>query len=177
MRRTLLRLAQLIAVATLVLAAGTACGGTGPTLAVAKLSRVVLQPKDLPGWDRFEADAGTRADTGFLGSPDRRGVWIARYRSGAGIVVSRVDLYRSAKAAHKVYDALQGRATSNTLRPLTLPPLGDERVGYATRSTVTLDSIFWRRANAIASLVVQGSRVSATALANREDALIRAALR
>src|SRR5436305_6655563 len=121
MKRPPSRLSQVVIVTALVLAAGSSCGGGTKTLSAASLSDVVLQPRDLAGWNRFEADAGTRADTGFLGSNDRTGVWIARYRRGAGIVVSRVDLYRSAKAAHKIFDAFQTRAAGTNISPLTTP--------------------------------------------------------
>jgi hypothetical protein len=176
MTRLRIRFSNAIVVATVVLAACTACGASR-TLSAASLSRVVLQPRDLAGWSRFQADAGTRADTGFLGSSDRTGVWIARYRRGSGIVVSRVDLYRSAKAAHTVFDALKSRVAGTDVGLLATPKVGEERVGYAISSTAKLKSIFWRRANAIASLAVQGNAINPVDLASRADARLRAALR
>jgi len=170
------RVSQLIALAALVLGAASACG-SARTLSAASLPQSVLQPRDLKGWSRFEADAGTRADTGFLGSSDRTGVWIARYRKAGGIIVSRVDLYGSSKAAHEVFATLQSHVGGTNVGVLPTPKIGDERVGYTTRSTPKLDSIFWRRANAIASVAVQGSGPSAAALATRVDARIKAALR
>jgi hypothetical protein len=138
-----------------------------------RLPQVVLQPSDLPGWTRFQSDPGTEADAGELGSRDRTGDWIARYRRAASIVVSRVDIYENAGAAHDVFKQLQD---TNGALPLRVPALGSERVGYSVGSTTPTSVVFWRRANAIGSVVVQGVGPAAVALAAREDGRIRKAI-
>lgn len=152
------------------------CGGQH-SLAPGRLSQVVLQPSDLHGWTRFQDDPGTAADAGQLGSRDRTGDWIARYRRGAAVVVSRVDIYRNAAAAHDVFGNLRGQAGPNGVRPLAVPVLGDERLGYRVGGLQPVAAVFWRRANAIGSIVVQGHGPAAAPLAQREDAKINGALR
>jgi hypothetical protein len=158
-----------------------ACGGSSARqFAAASLPRIVLQPADVPSWTRFENDSGTAADTGSLGSRDRIGVWIARYRSSQGVVVSRIDLYRSAGAAHDAFKRLGTQAVGNGVAPLPTPPhLGDERVGYTVGTTLIFDSIFWRRANAVLSVVLQepdAKAGEASRLAEQEDARALTAL-
>ena len=158
-----------------LLALAAACGGSAHRLDPKALPTVVLQPRDLPAWTRFENDPGLVADAGFLGSRDRTGAWIARFRSPRGIVVSRVDLYRTASAAGAVFEKLQSHVETN-VRSLPTPALGDERVGYVTGSSLKLESIFWRRANAIGSIVVEGRdprAVPAGALATTMDERLR----
>lgn len=163
-----------VLVAAVALLAG--CGAQH-SLAPGRLSQVVLQPSDLHGWLRFQDDPGTAADAGELGSRDRTGDWIARYRRGAGVVVSRVDIYRNAAAAHDVFGHLRGQAGTNGVRPLSVPVLGNERLGYRVGGSQPVAAVFWRRANAIGSIVVQGRGPAAASLAQREDAKISRAMR
>jgi hypothetical protein len=156
--------------AMLVVVVAAGCGSAA-TLSQKDVQRAVLQPADLPGWTRFENDPGTNADVGALGSSDRIGAWISRFRNGKGIVVSRVDVYRSKGAAHTIYARLVGEIGSSA-RAIATPSLGDERAGYAVSSTVKLESLFWRRANAIGSIVVQGGVANAGKLATRQDSRI-----
>jgi hypothetical protein len=166
-------------VAAVSVVACAACGGSSHTLEPKSLPRLVLQPAELPGWTRFENDAGTAADAGVLGSRDRNGAWIARYRSPSGVVVSRIDLYRSSADAKRVFSQLRAQASLGTgVRPVATPSVGDERVGYLAGSVLRFKSIFWRRANAIGSVVVQGRDVSkpdAGALAQTVDGRMKAA--
>jgi hypothetical protein len=148
-------------------------GGSARQLAAASLPRVVLQPGDVPSWTRFENDSGTAADAGALGGRDRIGVWIARYRSSRGVLVSRIDLYRNADAAHTAFKRLGAQAVGNGIAALSTPRLGDERVGFTVGTTLIFDSIFWRRANAILSVVLQAPDAKvqeASRLAAQEDA-------
>lgn len=158
--------------AVLLLCAG--CGGSSARqFAAGSLPRIVLQPADVPAWTRFQNDSGTAADTGSLGSRDRVGTWIARYRSSQGVIVSRVDLYRSTGAAHNAFARLDAQAVGNGVAPLATPRLGDERAGYTVGTTLIFDSIFWRRSNAILSVVLQKPAAKAgeaNRLAEREDA-------
>jgi len=162
-----------VLVAAVALLAGC---GSQHTLAPGRLPQVVLQPSDLRGWMRFQDDPGTAADAGELGSRDRTGDWIARYRRGASVVVSRVDIYRNGHAAHDVFGHLSGEAGTNGVRALTVPPLGDERLGYRVAGAQPVTAIFWRRANAIGSVIVEGPGPPATPLAEREDAKISRAI-
>jgi hypothetical protein len=155
------------AAAILVAAVCSGCGSSAKNLRPNQLQRAVLQPADLRGWTRFQNDPGTIADTGPLGSPDRTGDWIARYRRADGLITSRVDLYRSAKAAHAAYAKLQ-EAVSSTTGP-HLPSVGSERFGYRSG---TLVGVYWRRANVVASLVADGARIDPGALAADADARI-----
>jgi hypothetical protein len=166
-----------IALAAAALACTCAACGSARTIEPKSVPGLVLQPKDLPSWTRFQNDAGTVADAGILASKDRNGAGIARFRSTRGILVSRVDLYRNASAAHAVFAKLQSQ-TAGGVRPIPTPALGDEHVGYVTGETLLLKSIFWRRANAIGSIVVEGRDVAkpdADALATTMDARMKAA--
>jgi len=156
------------------LAAG--CGSHHGTLRPDSLSSVVLRPGDLPGWTRFQDDPGTAADAGALASRDRTGDWIARFRRSASIVVSRVDIYKTSSAAHAAFENVSSRSSANGVQRLTVPPLGDERAGYAVRGPSPVSVVFWRRANAIGSLIVQGRGPAAAPLARREDDRIEQAL-
>jgi hypothetical protein len=155
-----------------------ACGSASHTLAAKSLPHLVLQRGDLPGWTRFQNDAGTAADAGVLGARKRTGAWIARYRSPSGIVVSRIDLYGSAADAKAVFAQLQSAASAGTaVRSIPTPSVGDERVGYLAGTSLKLESIFWRRANAIGSIVVQGREVAkpdAAALSEKVDGRMKA---
>jgi hypothetical protein len=168
-----------LALALLVAAGCAACGSSSSSLPAKALPRIVLQPADLAGWTRFQNDAGTAADAGFLGSSDRSGVWIARYRSGKGVVVSRVDLYQSAGAARDVFKTAKTPTANRGVQHLDTPALGDERVGYSTRTSLSVETIFWRRANAIGSIVVEGrdiGRTDAGALASTVDGRMKSAM-
>ena len=170
---------KLSLVAVVAVVACAACGSSSHAVDPKSLPQLVLQPADLPSWTRFENDAGTAADAGVLGSHNRTGAWIARYRSPSGVVVSRVDLYRSSSDAKDVFSQLRSEASSGSaVRSVPTPPVGDERVGYLTGTLQMLRTIFWRRANAIGSIVVQGRDVSkpdAGALSEKVDARMKAA--
>jgi hypothetical protein len=145
----------------LAVVACAACGSSSHTLDPKSLPRLVLQPADLRGWTRFENDAGTVGDAGVLGSRDRNGAWIARYRSPRGVVVSRIDLYRSSADAKRLFSQLRAQASLGTgVQQIATPSVGEERVGYVTGTSLKLKTVFWRRTNAIGSIVVQGRDVA-----------------
>jgi hypothetical protein len=152
------------------------CGSHHQTLRPDSLSSVVLHQGDLPGWTRFQNDPGTAADAGALASRERTGDWIARFRRAASIVVSRVDIYKGSKAAHAAFENVSSRSDGNGVLHLKVPALGDERAGYAVRGPSPVTVIFWRRGNAVGSLVAQGRGIAAAPLAQREDDRIEQAL-
>jgi hypothetical protein len=170
------------------------CGGGGDSLEASDLRTLVLQPADLPGFQRFDegrqllADArpGARADTGRFG---REGGWKARYRradqatGGAQVVESRADLFedddgarRELGAARREHDDTEGA------KPLTGVTLGDESAGYVlvepgVRPVVTY-RIEWRDGSVIGSITVNGfegqlTRDDALELARSQEARIR----
>jgi hypothetical protein len=126
------RTAAVLAVLAALLAG---CGSGHRMLRPDDLSGVVLRKADLPGWTRFQSDPGTAADAGALGSRDRTGDWIARFRRAAAIVVSRVDIYRSSSAAHAAFANVTSSSGANGAQQLKVPPLGEERGPRRSRSS------------------------------------------
>ncbi|MBA3383076.1 MAG: hypothetical protein H0T20_00285 [Actinobacteria bacterium] len=170
------------------------CGGGGDSLDASDLRDLVLQPADLPEFQRFDegrqllADArpGARSDPGRFG---RDGGWKARYRradrvrGGPQVVESRADLFddddgarRELGAARREHDDTEGAT------PLAGLTLGDESAAYVLVEPgiepVVTYRIEWRDGRVTASITVNGfegqlTRDDALELARTQDARIR----
>lgn len=185
-----------------VLAVAACGGGSSSGIPAGSLSKLVLQPADVPGFDQFDAGkqvtldnaAGARKDPERFG---REGGWKARYRRGGGpstsgpiVVESRADLFDSEQGAVKDLAAYRHdfdaavAAAPRAVRELEAPRLGAD----ATALTISQPGlnptrffrIAWRYRNATASVLVQGfaGRVKlddAARLARREQARLAAA--
>jgi hypothetical protein len=159
------------ALALVLVLAAAACQGAS-TIPKSELSRLVLQPRDLPaGFVQFDTGAQVRLDnaSGPRSNEERygrEGGWKARYqRSGTTkgplVVESRADLFPSSGDGRRdlaLYrQELKGAPGAKLLDP---PKLGDEAVA-ATSVQPALKPlrtyrIAWRTANATASVLVQG---------------------
>ena len=156
------------------------CGGSGgASISKEKLPQLVLQQSDLPRYVSFlngpqahaDMHPGPREDPGRFG---RLGGWIARYRRTGGVsirtkgplvVESRADVFPSASAAKKDLRAYEQEYEAQPaevgVARLDAPELGDGAV--ALRFGSGLDRfvlVAWRKANATASLLVEGSSVT-----------------
>ena len=180
-----------VALAVCVLAVA-GCSGSGgkATVSRAELPKTVLQPADVPkSWSQFGNGKQVRLDAhpGPRESPirfGRVGGWIVRYRGvsrGPAVVESRSDLFASASGARKDLDAYEDELKAGipgsgaTAKLLSPPRLGDETVaGELRQGPQVFITVAWRRANATASVTVEG-RASTTrlgeavALARRQD--------
>ena len=169
------RASALLALAALF--AGCMGGGTAE-LAESELPELVLQPGDLPEFERFDEGALLSADmpTGQRGDPGRfgrRGGWKARYkRSGTPetrgplVVESRVDLFEDDGGAAEDLDAYQASladAEEGIVPELVTPApeLGTEAVAVTQLQENALNdvrffTITWRDENVTASVLVNG---------------------
>jgi hypothetical protein len=168
----------------------------------AELPRLVIADSDLtPDWRAFDRGRQVRADRvpGAREDPSRFGRidgWKSRYRRpgtqetrGALVLESRADLFPSAGDAADDVDAYEqefagelAELPGKTVEPVDL---GDDAVGVtytqpgATRA-VRFYRLAWRRANATASLTVNGfdgllQLRDALAHARKQDARLVAA--
>jgi hypothetical protein len=174
------------------------CGSSGRTIPKSELSKLVLQPADLPnGFAAFYLGKQLQADqTPRRSDPNRfgrEGGWIGRYRRagspktrGPLVVSSRVDLFGDAKGAERDLQLYRGDVDSGTLKRVTVKKLGDEAVAATTATGGSFGVrnyvIAWRRANATAEIEANGfarrfTLAGALALARRQDARLRAAAR
>ena len=170
------------------------CGHDGATIPRERLSRLVLQPTDLPrGFSSFDEGKQVRADAhpGPREDPKRFGRvdgWKARYRWVGDrsarrplVVESRADLFEDDGGAGEDLDAyreeLESPPAGSGLRVTSFEPpkLGDgDAVGFRARQGQLLFvTIAWRRANATASVRADGFAgrmkvADAVALARRQ---------
>lgn len=171
-------------------------GGYEGGIDTSDLSKVVLQPADLPRvWVPFDvgpqigADAprGERADPERFG---RVGGWKARYRRpgspatvGPLVIESRADLFDSADGARRDLEVLD-EDLAETLpgsRSLAAPMLGDDAVAATfVEGKVRFYLVAWRQANVTTSLFLNGFDGRTTfaqtlALARKQERRIAAA--
>ena len=159
----------------LVFVAGCSFGDDKVSINSTDLSKLVLQPADLPSvFVRFDegrqlgADSpgGRRADPGRFG---RENGWRARYRrpdsanaAGPLVVDSRADVFASAGGAEEELDAARADLADSegAWKPIDEPGLGDESFAATFvqpgLSRVRFYEVFWRDGNATASLSVNG---------------------
>lgn len=163
-----------LAVLTLVfVAAGCSLvGDDGATLEPGELKELVLQPDDLPPvFSRFDEGRQISADSpgGSRTDPARFGRtegWKARYRRigssktpGPLVIESRADLFESADGAGDELDAARQDLTAGELgwQPIDEPGLGDESFAATLgQAGLRFYEVFWRDANASASVRVEG---------------------
>lgn len=123
----------------------------------------------------------------------REGGWIGRYhRSGTPktkgplVVASRVDLFKDAGGAKQELKVEQGNLARNGATDVDVGGIGDQAFGVTTvqAGTISVRSyvIVWRESNAVAKLELSGfthgfTRTDALALAKKQDARLRNALR
>jgi hypothetical protein len=165
-----------LVLAVLVLAA---CGsGGGAKISRQSLPNLVLQPKDLPrGFSQFAGGEQTRADQHPGPRQDearfgRISGWISRFRrttaqtvhvAGPLVVESRADLFPSRGDAKKDLDAYAAELDAMQPLPkqLDAPALGDGAIAYRYGSGLDhFVLLAWRKANATASITVEGSSVT-----------------
>jgi hypothetical protein len=162
--------------ALLVVVAGC---GSEPHAKARDLSRLVLQPHDLPAtFVRFAAGKQVTADVTGDNRADperfgRLGGWIARYRlpggdrakTGPQIVESRADIFENSGGADADLDAYRSNlselAGPTGSRTLEAPSLGDEafaatRAQGTGRFGIRLYTFVWRKANVSAALSATG---------------------
>jgi hypothetical protein len=176
------------ALAATVLTAG--CGSTSKsTIPESKLSRIVLQKKDLPkAFSPFYLGPQVRADQSASRSDPTRfgrtGGWIVRFRRGGSlktegplVVASRADLFKDADGAKQDFALYRDELPAQGTR-VDVGGLGAEAIGLSTvqRGTLSVRSftIAWRQANATAELDVNGfegrlTLEDAVALARKQE--------
>jgi hypothetical protein len=172
-----------LALCLLALAGCSSDSGGSATVARGELPAAVLQPGDLgAGWSSFvegrqgriDQHRGPRSDAARFGRIEG---WIARYRRtvakapGPSVLDSRVDLFDDMGGAKKDLDAYHDELEAGvpgsgaTPKLLAAPELGEEAVaGELRQGPLVFLSVAWRRANATASITVQGR--AATTLAD-----------
>jgi len=190
--------ARLIAVAALGALLLAGCGSSGTAIPKSKLSKLVLQQRDLPkaftsfyfGPQLASDQPGTRSDPRRNG---RLGGWIGRYhRSGSPatrgpvVIASRADLFEDSGGAKKELEADQEHLSHLAGKPVDPGALGDAAVAYTflQRGAVNVRaySIAWRQDNAAAELDLNGFEGKLTlgdalALARKQQARLVAAAR
>lgn len=157
-----------------------ACGSSGPKLKESALSALVLHKADLPsGFSQFADNPQGRADIHpgpreVASRFGRLGGWIARFRRadvssvhvrGPLVVESRADLFKSSSGAKQDLSAYNDEysATAPTLAgaPIEVPQIGDDALGFRFGSGLDRYVLLaWRKANATASVLVEGSAVT-----------------
>jgi hypothetical protein len=165
-----------VAVAAMVALAAlaTGCGKRENLIALKRLSKLVLQPRDMgPGFLRFDvgeqtftdARRGPRFDPNRFG---REGGWKARYRrtgsavmSGPLVIESRADLFDSAGGAKKdlaAYDEeFRSTIAGSVGRRIDASTLGPDAVAISFRQgMVRYFRLAWRERNATGYVSVSG---------------------
>jgi hypothetical protein len=166
-----------LALALVVLVCGCSLGGEDDAMVeLGELSRLVLQPDDLPPvFDRFDEGRQVTADSpgGSRAEPTRFGRqdgWKSRYRragtprtDGPLVVESRADLFDSSAGAKDELEAARQDLEGGELewQPIDEPGLGDESfaatlVQGGGTSGVRFYQVVWREANVAASLSLNG---------------------
>ena len=183
-----------MACSTAVVLAG--CGSSGAKIPTSKLSKLVLQPADLPkGFTPFyvghqlSADQpGTRSDPRRFG---RKGGWIGRYRRGGTaqtkgplVVASRADLFEDSSGAQRELELSRRQLMNPSARRVRVGELGDQAFGVTVLQPGSVAirnyAIVWREANATAELELTGfegglTLSNALSLARKQEARLRAA--
>jgi hypothetical protein len=158
--------ARLLTVAA-VIAVVAGCGGGDEPVPNDRLSRLVLQPEDVPdGIDRFDegrlgptdAPAGRRSDPARFG---RTGGWKARYRAigdapgGILLIESRIDAFAEQAGAEQDLAAFRAQVVAEEA------DVGDEALVTTTRQEaeprpIRFTTVAWRQGSVTASVLVQG---------------------
>jgi len=173
------------------------CGGEEAPVTRAELPRLVIADTDVgASWRAFDEGRQVRADgvPGAREDPTRFGRvdgWKSRYRRrgtvatrGALVLESRADLFPSADAAEDDLEAYEREFSAELAdlggQLLSGVELGEEAAAVTytqagSAQAVRVYRLSWRRANATASLTVNGfeGRLSlrdALALARKQDA-------
>jgi hypothetical protein len=143
------------------------CMGADDRISSDRLSRLVLQPEDVPdGVDRFDegrlgptdAPAGRRRDPARFG---RTGGWKARYRAVGGapggilLIESRIDAFAEHAGAEQDLDAYRAQVIAEEA------DVGDEALVTTTRQEavprpIRFTTVAWRQGSVTASVLVQG---------------------
>jgi hypothetical protein len=176
-----------------LLALGAGCGShTAAPLSDRQLSRLVLQPSELPGLERFAnaREVSSEQSPVLGGDParfGRQGGWVARYRvSGAAngplLIASTVEMLDGGGGAGKFFGELRKRDQrvegATGLTSVDLPRVGDESYAYATPharpGTIRTVAVTWRDGRFVATAFANGfaERMSVRdvlALARRQD--------
>jgi hypothetical protein len=186
---------RLVAVLTagVLLALGAGCGShTAAPLSDRQLAKLVLQPSDLPGLERFAnaREVSSEQSPVLDGDPatfGRQGGWVARYRgSGAGKgplqLASTVEMFDAADGAGKFFDELRKREAKieaeTGLTSVDVPSVGDEAYAYATPharpGSIRAVIVTWRDGRFVATAFANGfaERMSVRdvlALVRRQD--------
>jgi len=193
------RVIPLLAVAAL---AGCGHGEASPKLKVSVLPKLVLQPQDVPGLDRFDVGRITRFDApeGPRADPIRFGRldgWKTDYKRAGGVetpgalvVHSQTDLFESSDGARKDLDAYRdefrkARDASPQSVDLLEPKLGDDAAGLVIRQGgnpgLKIFTVAWVDGGVSASVTVNGftrlTRTDALGLARRQEQRILEASR
>lgn len=185
------------AVIVALAAALTGCGSSGTSISAGNPRALVLQRSDLSNaFSSFYSGPQAQIDETphrrDLSRFDRKGGWITRFhRAGSTatpgplVVASRVDVFKNASGAKDDFGAYTADLEQTPLTTVSVPKIGDQTLAVASRlgagatSSVTY-TIAWRRANATASVDVNGfaRRLKigdAVALARKQDLRLRAA--
>jgi hypothetical protein len=193
------RLITLLALAALV--GGCGHGTTSPHLSASALGKLVLQPTDLDGLERFDvgritrfdAPEGPRADLTRFGRIDG---WKADYKTAGGsntaralVVRSEVDLFGSEGGARRDLAAYTdqfraARAASPRSVQLFEPQVGDDAAGSALRQAgappLHVYTVAWVDGRVSASVTVNGFTAASKAVvlrfARKQERRIAAAL-
>ncbi len=190
--------ARLIAAAVLGVFLLAGCGSSGTTIPSSKLSKLVLQQRDLPkaftafylGRQLASDQPGTRADPERNG---RLGGWIGRFhRSGSPatlgpvVIASRADLFEDSGGAKKELEADKEHLSRLAGKPIDPGTLGEAAIAYTFLQPGGVNvrgySIVWRQDNAAAELDLNGFEGKLTlrdalALARKQQARLLAAAR
>lgn len=129
------------------LLAGCSFGGEKKTIDEDRVDELVLQRDDL--------DSGYRQT--WIGNLGRRPMSEVRYQRGPMTIRSAVSLLRSNEDADKGLDATREAVRRRAAwQPIDEPGLGDESfAATALRGGVRSYEVYWRQANATASLRVR----------------------
>jgi hypothetical protein len=172
------------------------CGSSGKTIPTDELSKLVLQPTDLPpGFAAFYQGPQLSADqTGPQSDPKRfgrTGGWIARYNRGGSpktrgplVVASRVDLFKDSGGAKRDFQLYPAQLDQVGAKKVDVESLGDQGFGVVALRTGAVDvrsyAIAWREHNATAEVELNGFKLTLTealALARKQELRLRNALR
>jgi hypothetical protein len=191
------RLVPLLAFAAVIAGCGHA-KASGPKASA--LPRIVVQPADAPGLERFDvgritrfdAPVGRRSDLARFGRVDG---WKADYKTAGGsnaaqalVVHSQVDLFGSGGGARQDLDAYRkefedARAASPRSVHLFEPQLGDDAAGMELRQggrpALRVYTVAWVDGRVSASVTINGfgaaSRTVVLRFARRQERRIGAA--
>ena len=191
--------APVVALSATLLVVGAGCGSSsGPTIPGSRGPKLVLQRTDLPkqfaafyfGRQLMADQTPGRTDPTRFG---REGGWIGRYKragsmatAGPLVLVSRVDLFKSADGAKKDLQLYRGYYLHGPGKEIFAPKIGDESIATVSSlgsgsHTVRTYSIAWRQSNATAQIEVNGfarklSLADAVAIARKQERRLKDSL-